>query len=185
MAKSDITKKRVEDALLDILEEKSIDEITVGEFIEYANVSRSTFYRYYHDIYDVYDSMLEKFATKCVRCVELILDNKITAGDMAENVSADWQMKNNSIFTIVDYKFFHQVVYSDMKTTVLTRMYRILSKSFKVVLLDKGVDEEKAEFYSSFILDSLLSLYTHAFKRGREFTAEALEGALRIINNCN
>lgn len=42
-------------AFLQLLEHKRYDKIKVSELIEAADVNRSTFYRYYSDIYDFYD----------------------------------------------------------------------------------------------------------------------------------
>ncbi len=47
------TKRILRECLFKLLEEKSIDEITVKELTEAADVNRSTFYFYYRDINDM------------------------------------------------------------------------------------------------------------------------------------
>jgi len=47
------TKRVLRECLFSLLEEKSIDEITVKELTEAADVNRSTFYFYYNDINDM------------------------------------------------------------------------------------------------------------------------------------
>ena len=47
------TKKVLKDCLFELLESKTIDEITVKELTEKADVNRSTFYFYYKDINDM------------------------------------------------------------------------------------------------------------------------------------
>ena len=47
------TKKILRECLFRLLSEKSIDEITVKELTESADVNRSTFYFYYKDINDM------------------------------------------------------------------------------------------------------------------------------------
>lgn len=47
------TKRVLRECLFRLLEEKSIDEITVKELTEAADVNRSTFYFYYNDINDM------------------------------------------------------------------------------------------------------------------------------------
>ena len=42
-------------AFLELIEKKPFNKIKVSELIEKANVNRSTFYRYYSDIYDYFD----------------------------------------------------------------------------------------------------------------------------------
>ncbi len=50
------TKKLLTQALMELLEEKQINEITVKELTDLADMNRGTFYLYYKDIFD----MLEK-----------------------------------------------------------------------------------------------------------------------------
>lgn len=45
-----MTKKMMKDALLELLETKALEKITVTDICEKADVNRSTFYSYYEDI---------------------------------------------------------------------------------------------------------------------------------------
>lgn len=60
------TKRVLRECLFSFLEEKTIDEITVKELTEAADVNRSTFYFYYKDINDmmrqIQDEIFEVFA---------------------------------------------------------------------------------------------------------------------------
>ena len=46
-------------AFFALLEEKPYGKISVTEFISRAGVSRTTFYRHYRDIYEMYDKVCE------------------------------------------------------------------------------------------------------------------------------
>lgn len=54
------TKKIIRESLLELLEKKSLEEITVKELCQYADINRATFYRYYTDIYDLFQKMEEE-----------------------------------------------------------------------------------------------------------------------------
>ena len=60
-------KDRLEKAYFELVEEKHFSLITVSELIKKAQVSRTTFYRHYVDIFDMYekvgDHMLEAFSS--------------------------------------------------------------------------------------------------------------------------
>ena len=64
------TKKILKECLFSLLEEKNIDEITVKELTEAADVNRSTFYFYYKDINDmmiqIQDGIFEVFEKNVV-----------------------------------------------------------------------------------------------------------------------
>lgn len=49
--------KKLMVAFFDLLETKSYEKITVAEIVEAAGLSRTTFYRYYTDVYDMYDKI--------------------------------------------------------------------------------------------------------------------------------
>lgn len=52
-----MTKQLLKQSLLELLEQKKINAITVKEICERADVNRSTFYAYYSSPYDLFDSM--------------------------------------------------------------------------------------------------------------------------------
>lgn len=51
------TKSVIREALFQVLEDKPLEKITVKEICETADINRTTFYRYYTDIYDLYASV--------------------------------------------------------------------------------------------------------------------------------
>ena len=58
-----MTKRMMKEALIDLLDEKSLEKITVTEICKSADVNRSTFYAYYDDIralmLEIEDEVLE------------------------------------------------------------------------------------------------------------------------------
>lgn len=59
------TKKAIVDAFNRLISNKRFDDITVADIIREADVSKATFYRYFHDKYDVmnsnYKELLDEF----------------------------------------------------------------------------------------------------------------------------
>src|SRR6266487_4230789 len=47
------TQKLLREALVELIEERGFDALTIGELTERAMVSRAAFYRNYHDKYDL------------------------------------------------------------------------------------------------------------------------------------
>lgn len=87
---SKYTKARIMETFLGLLNEKSMDRLTVKEIIENAEVNRNTFYYHFEDIYDllyqVFKKKLEDFCNKgkmgdtfyeaYVRSAEFLMENK-------------------------------------------------------------------------------------------------------------
>lgn len=53
-------RKLLRTALMDLIEERGFDALTVGEIAERAMVSRAGFYRYYQDKYDLVEQLFEE-----------------------------------------------------------------------------------------------------------------------------
>ncbi len=57
------TQKLIREAFLALIEEQSFDAITVGEIASRAMVSRTAFYRYYQDKYDLVEKIFDETVT--------------------------------------------------------------------------------------------------------------------------
>ena len=55
------TKKRLQEALLTLVQKKPINQITVKELTELADVNRGTFYFHYTDVYDMLHKTEDRF----------------------------------------------------------------------------------------------------------------------------
>lgn len=64
------TKRLLKESLFKLLEQKSVNRITVSELTRLADVNRSTFYFYYKDVYDMFeqiqDEVYEVFAEEVI-----------------------------------------------------------------------------------------------------------------------
>jgi AcrR family transcriptional regulator len=63
------TRKLLRDALLELIEERGFDALTVEELASRAMVSRSAFYRYYQDKYDLVEQIFEEAMSALLNAV--------------------------------------------------------------------------------------------------------------------
>ena len=75
------TKKLLTQALTELLQTKQINEITVKELTDLADMNRGTFYLYYKDIFD----MLEKIEEELFQKLDAIAQTH-EHGDLTEQV---------------------------------------------------------------------------------------------------
>ena len=59
-----MTKKLIKDALVSLLQKKTLDKISVREICDVADVNRSTFYDHYEDIYALFREMENDFMSQ-------------------------------------------------------------------------------------------------------------------------
>ena len=60
----------IQEAFLNILDEKSLDSITVTEICQTADVNRGTFYKYYKDVPDLFSQIKSSFFAEIKKTLE-------------------------------------------------------------------------------------------------------------------
>ena len=84
-----ITKLMLQEALIDLLQEKALENISVRELVNKADINRSTFYSHYDTIYDLLYSITEKYMKK------IIFPNKVHDSSLTEHIELLRFMKSN------------------------------------------------------------------------------------------
>lgn len=77
------TKRSIESSLYQLLKTKSFEAITVQDILDTALINRSTFYRYYHDKYD----LVEHIVSAYMNIAQIYLKKRFRAATDAELVS--------------------------------------------------------------------------------------------------
>src|SRR5207302_8922375 len=63
------TQKLLREALIELIEERGFDALTIGELTERAMVSRAAFYRNYQDKYDLVEQIFEEAMSALLNAV--------------------------------------------------------------------------------------------------------------------
>lgn len=74
------SRKLINDALADLLTEKSLDKITVTDVVRRADINRGTFYAHYKDIPDVVDHLIQQTFSVIQKAVTEQENGKETIG---------------------------------------------------------------------------------------------------------
>ena len=143
------TKKLLRDSLFSLLQEKSINEITVTELTEVADINRATFYFYYTDIFD----MLDQIQNEAYEMFEDVLQGTEDSVNSPEAFSK--YIENILIFCKTNpaiAKFVITREYSNNK--VLKRIAKLLAKNVPVAKETFSQDDPR-RFILNFALNAL------------------------------
>lgn len=143
------TKKLLRDSLFTLLQEKSINEITVTELTDVADINRATFYFYYTDIFDmlnqIQDEAYELFedvlqgADECAATPEAFVK-------YVENI-LNFCKQNTAIARFVITREYNN-------NKVLTKIKKLLAKNVPVAKEQYAQDDPR-RFILNFALNSL------------------------------
>ncbi len=143
------TKKLLRDSLFSLLQEKSINEITVTELTEVADINRATFYFYYTDIFD----MLDQIQNEAYEMFEEVLQGTEDSVNSPEAFAKYIEnilifCKNNPAIA----KFVITREYNNNK--VLKRIAKLLAKNVPVAKESFSQDDPR-RFILNFALNAL------------------------------
>ena len=141
------TKKLLTQALTQLLQEKQVNEITVKELTDLADMNRGTFYLYYKDIFD----MLEKIEDSMFAALDVIMerhekdalatDTKPILLDLFAFIQENKEMSRLLLSVNGDMNFLHrlnEVVREKCRSAWLT--------------LRNGQDEDAFDYHYSFVV---------------------------------
>lgn len=143
------TKKLLRDSLFSLLQKKSINEITVTELTDVADINRATFYFYYTDIFD----MLNQIQNEAYELFEDVLQG-------ADECAATPEAFVKYVENILNFckqntaiaRFVITREYNNNK--VLTKIKKLLAKNVPVAKEQYAQDDPR-RFILNFALNSL------------------------------
>lgn len=169
------TRRAIHSAMTRLLAEKPIEEITVTELSEKAEINRKTFYSYYSNVYmvaeEMEDEIVERFEETLRRIdfEELLQDSQTTFNTLARLITSDLDLYE-TIFTNRNQILFLQKIVTTLKQRI------------KTLYLDKGGKKsEMQEYLLEYIISGLVSVYQKWFTEGRKTDMEALSKYMSML----
>lgn len=155
-------------ALLELLEKKNLDSISVTELCAQADVNRGTFYKYYRDVYELYDQIEDGFVDKLR---ELLEESVETDSDQMSLFARVTTMLQGS-------RAFLRPRYKDEGTV------RLLNKLLALVLPGMtahvirhrpNLEQTEARFLGEYIIGGCARMYEIWIQEGMSVPADDLQ----------
>lgn len=150
------SKKLITDALVALLDEKTLDKITVTDIVKKADINRGTFYAHYDSVADVVSSIFET-------AFEVI---KGSFNEPISSTAPDFEYMLRQLQSVMEnnLEFFRKIYSSDINMQIYEQISNIL---IDYILEHEeyfsNVPHEEFVFYTSFYSGGIIKLYRDWF----------------------
>ncbi|MGI6535163.1 MAG: TetR/AcrR family transcriptional regulator [Eggerthellaceae bacterium] len=120
------TRMVLKQALSELLQQKHLDKVTVKELCQKADINRTTFYRNYQDVYDLYGDMERE-----------LVEQSFESGDMA----ADRFRMLHVIYE--NQAFYQEFFHSRLQSSFIQETVERMADQMKAILKERGTYDEK------------------------------------------
>ena len=158
-----------------LLAKKPIEEITVTELSEAAEINRKTFYNYYSSVYmvaeEMEDEIVERFE-ETIRKIDfdtLLKDPVTTFNTLARLITSDLDFYENILTNRNQISFLQKII------TSLKQRIRLLYFN------QNSPNSELDEYLLEYIVSGLVAVYQKWFTSGRKTDIEVLSRYISML----
>ena len=173
------TKEAVTRVFSDLLKEKSIDEISVTEICQKANINRGTFYSHYKDPYDlrnkIQEAFLEKFKTNLAPLLFSSSTDNLTNFDFVYSIIMFLKTNKETVDIIVDRKGRDQTFLND----VIKCGYQFVTFVYPEIFANNS--NEDISMFSSFVCGGCVQILLEWIKGNMQTPMEELSKKLNKL----
>ena len=169
------TRRAIHSAMTKLLTVKPIEEITVTELADAAEINRKTFYNYYSSVYmvaeEMEDEIIERFeeSLRKIDFETLLQDPQTTFNTLARIIASDLDFYE-TILTNRNQVYFLQKIVTSLKERIMALYFDKNSR-----------DSELQEYMLEYIIAGLVSVYQKWFTSGRKADMEELSKYISML----
>ena len=168
------TERRLREGLLQLLEEKPINEISVKELTDLVDVNRGTFYFHYQDIYDLLHAMEDEFFVQFDRTLTerepFAAPNEATGSEVSPYLRAIFSfLDDNRSFCRIMLGAHGDMQFVDRVKERVDSQCRLFWQ-----ILAPGADELRYGMYNAFIINGCIGLIQEWVNDRRDLTVESI-----------
>ena len=146
--------EKIQNAMIECIKEKiRLEDLTVAELSKRAGVGKSTFYRHYKDIYDVYEQLIDGFKERCESLImRVFFEKSLTIKEAVWIFMKSGTKRDNELFYARDVILINHSIENE-NAKVIDMLY---DKAYDIVVkISKriGADDEAAHFGAAFFLN--------------------------------
>ena len=166
------TKRAIHMAFAKLLSEKELNDITVRDIADLADINRKTFYNYYAGVYAVLDEIENE--------VVGTLENALRGTDFREAMRRPYLVFEKLTAIInTDLDFYGHLLSMQGNVSLITKTVKLLKqKTRDAVLLQLPIREEELDIVLDYSFSGMLTVYQQWFHSGRSRSIEEISEIL-------
>lgn len=169
------TKRAIKNAFAQLLNEKNINDITVSDIADLADINRKTFYNYYAGIYEVVDEIENDIVRR--------FDALLTEPDFEINANRPYMVfKKLTDIVKKDPEFFSYLMGMNANASLSIKLSEMLKTKAKAILLKYlTVEERKLELMLDFMVTGSVAVYRRWYNSDRREPLEAISKNVNLL----
>ncbi len=166
------TKRAIHQAFASLLSEKKLNEITVREIADLADINRKTFYNYYAGVYAVLDEIEDE--------VIGTLEDTLDGIDFREAMShPNLFFEKLTAIINADLDFYGHLLSMQGNVSLITKTERLLKQKTREAMLTQfSVKEEEIDILLDYTFSGMLTVYQQWFNSDRSQSIEEISEIL-------
>lgn len=170
------TKRAIRNAFAKLMTEKDINDITIIELAEAADINRKTFYNYYSGVYQVVEEIEHDIANR--------YDQLLGDVEFRRDMDTPYVLfERFSALIDMDPEFFAYLLTMDGNRSLITRiMHLIKNKTCDAMVAQLDIESDKAGIMLEFVLSGMLSVYQRWFASDKHIPLEDVSKLISIMS---
>lgn len=169
------TKKAIKDAFSSLISEKSLDNITVKELSEKADINRKTFYNYYDSVYSLVDEIENNIILSFKKTLY-----KIDFKKGLEDTNIIFSNLNDFISQDID--FYGKLLGSQRNSSLVNKIVLVLKEECKSSILQQiYIEPYQLDLLVTFCVSGMIETYRSWFNSDKEVPLEKVGNTLSVL----
>ena len=169
------TKRAIKNALMHLLNDRDINDITISDIAAQADINRKTFYNYYSGVHEVIDEMEDEIISH--------VDEALTDIDFIDNLENPYLIfeKLTSVIS-TDMDTFGYLLGMNTNVGLLSKMVDLLKAKVKSVILPVvELDELRLNLMLEFMITGMVAVFKRWFNSDRRASIDEISRQMNIL----
>ena len=149
------TKKKICLVLVELLKEKSLDEITVSDISKRAGINRGTFYLHYTDKYDLIETLVNNSITN----ISNILGEEFLTGDI-NNLTKTQTIRNVLAYIKENKSFYTALILTEGKSSFTVKFKELFGRIIQSIEHENNSKKKENDLPIDYLIEITISSIT-------------------------